>query len=534
MHVDKKTQKYDRQLRLWHANGQTALETAKVCLINGTATGCEILKDLVLPGIGSFTVVDGKIVDGSDVGNTFFLVPDSIGKSRAEVVTEFLQELNEDVKGFHLPENPIALIENQPEYFLQFSIVITTNIPEKPLLKLADTLWNAKIPLVVVRTVGFIGYFRIALPEHTIVETHPENILDLRLDVPFLSLKQYVKTYNFDTLDSMDHGHIPYVVILLKYLEQWKQDHDGKLPSTSAERNEFKQLIQSGKRNADEENFDEALSSAWKACTATKVPRQVEEIFKDSSCENITAESSNFWIIVRAIREFVSNEGLLPLAGSVPDMKAYTSGYVAMQNIYRQKAKEDISIVRVHVHDILTSIGRSIDSISDDEIDSCCKHASFIQVLRYRSLQEEYITDPKKSDIGRWLRDSQESIVNYVLIRAMDRFYESHNRYPDAATFFLEDDAEEASEEARSEFSTLKTYVNILLGEWDITNYPEHLDNYIHEICRAGGSELANIASLLGGMVSQEVIKLITRQYIPINNTIVFDGVKSTSSSYIL
>ncbi|CAG8581525.1 11232_t:CDS:10 [Funneliformis caledonium] len=492
MHVDKKTQKYDRQLRLWHASGQTALETAKVCLINGTATGCEILKDLVLPGIGSFTVVDDKIVDGSDVGNTFFLVPDSIGKSRAQAVTEFLQELNEDVKGFHFSENPIALIENQPEYFLQFSIVITTNIPEKPLLKLADTLWNAKIPLVVLRTVGFIGYFRIALPEHT--------------NVPFLSLEQYVKTFNFDTLDSMDHGHIPYVVILLKYLEQWKQDHDGKLPSTSAERNEFKQLIQSGKRNADEENFDEALSSAWRACTVTKVPRQVEEIFKDSSCENITSESSNFWIIVRAIREFVANEGqgLLPLAGSVPDMKAYTSGYVAMQNIYRQKAKEDISIVRAHVHDILTSIGRSVDSISDNEIDS------------------------------RWLRDSQENIVNYVLIRAMDRFYESHNRYPDAATFFLEDDAEEASEEARSEFSTLKTYVNLLLGEWDITNYPEHLDNHIHEICRAGGSELANIASLLGGMVSQEIIKLITRQYIPINNSIVFDGIRSMSSSYIL
>jgi len=52
--------------------------------------------------------------------------------------------------------------------------------------------------------------------------------------------------------------------------------------------------------------------------------------------------------------------------------------------------------------------------------------------------------------------------------------------------------------------------------------------------CRAGSSELANIASLLGGMVSQEVIKLITEQYIPMNNSVIFDGVRSTSSSYIL
>ncbi len=67
---------------------------------------------------------------------------------------------------------------------------------------------------------------------------------------------------------------------------------------------------------------------------------------------------------------------------------------------YRQKAKEDISAVRARVHDILTSIGRPVGSIPDDEIDSFCKHAAFIQVIRYRSLQEEYITDPKKLDIG--------------------------------------------------------------------------------------------------------------------------------------
>ncbi|CAJ0826705.1 16503_t:CDS:2 [Entrophospora sp. SA101] len=90
---------------LWQSEGQLALETAKVCLINGTSTGCEILKDLVLPGIGSFTVVDNKIVEGSDVGITFFLDTDCIGKNRAESVTQLLQELNEDVKGYYLSED---------------------------------------------------------------------------------------------------------------------------------------------------------------------------------------------------------------------------------------------------------------------------------------------------------------------------------------------------------------------------------------------------------------------------------------------
>ena len=37
--------------RLWGDHGQKKLESAKVCLINATALGTEILKNLVLPGM---------------------------------------------------------------------------------------------------------------------------------------------------------------------------------------------------------------------------------------------------------------------------------------------------------------------------------------------------------------------------------------------------------------------------------------------------------------------------------------------------
>jgi amyloid beta precursor protein binding protein 1 len=50
------------------------------------------------------------------------------------------------------------------------------------------------------------------------------------------------------------------------------------------------------------------------------------------------------------------------------------------------------------------------------------------------------------------------------------------------------------------------------------------------EITRAGGKELHNIASLAGGMVAQEIIKVLTAQYVPIDNCCLFDGVASRSS----
>jgi len=48
-----KEKKYDRQLRLWAANGQAALENAHILLLNsGSGTvGVETLKNLVLPGM---------------------------------------------------------------------------------------------------------------------------------------------------------------------------------------------------------------------------------------------------------------------------------------------------------------------------------------------------------------------------------------------------------------------------------------------------------------------------------------------------
>lgn len=107
--------KYDRQLRLWSSNGQEALENARLCLINATSTGTEILKNLVLPGtffisdkfmltqgIGGFTILDDKITNVEDVGVSFFLEESSIGRPRAEEACALIAEMNPDVKGGYL------------------------------------------------------------------------------------------------------------------------------------------------------------------------------------------------------------------------------------------------------------------------------------------------------------------------------------------------------------------------------------------------------------------------------------------------
>ena len=99
-----------------------------MCLIGATATATEILKSLVLPGVGRFTIVDGKKVTGEDIGNNFFLGHESINQSRGSVATRLLLELNPEVRGDCVDESAEQVLNNRPDFFTNFHLVIATEI----------------------------------------------------------------------------------------------------------------------------------------------------------------------------------------------------------------------------------------------------------------------------------------------------------------------------------------------------------------------------------------------------------------------
>lgn len=45
----------------------------------------------------------------------------------------------------------------------------------------------------------------------------------MRLDQPFDELKYFCNAIDLDKLSESDHSHMPYLVILYKYLEQWRK-----------------------------------------------------------------------------------------------------------------------------------------------------------------------------------------------------------------------------------------------------------------------------------------------------------------------
>ena len=54
------------------------------------------------------------------------------------------------------------------------------------------------------------------------------------------------------------------------------------------------------------------------------------------------------------------------------------------------------------------------------------------------------------------------------------------------------------------------------------------------ECVRYAGGEVHNIAAIIGGIGSQEVVKGITHQYIPLDNTYIYNGVSCIGATYAL
>lgn len=206
-------------------------------------------------------------------------------------------------------------------------------------------------------------------------------------------------------MDDEEHGHVPYVLLLLHYLKQWRDSHDGLAPQNYKEKSEFREIVRSGTRTNNpeggEENFEEAVSAVLKSLNPSQPSGAVKEAFSAAECQNLTGDvsacllispspaltiqqSTDFWIIANAIHQFYLQHGALPLPGSLPDMKARSADYIELQNIYKTKARSDVADVTDKVHSLLTQLGitRPVDP---KEVEAFCKSAGYVKLVRGRA-----------------------------------------------------------------------------------------------------------------------------------------------------
>lgn len=537
--------KYDRQLRLWGPHGQRNLMESNILLVNADAAGTETLKNLVLPGVGRFTVADDQIVSEADLGTNFFVTANDLGKSRAEVVTKLLCELNPDVTGIAQNGN---IQECCNEIFIKnFTLIILVNIPEILFLSLSKLCWQHNIPIILIKSYGLIGSCRIQLNNHNIIESKPDEgesrKPDLRISKPFIQLQNFTDSIDFSTLDGHALVHLPYIIILLKLLQEWCQmRNNGNLPTTFAEKGAFKQYVSEiantmksakGLKSSDGENWSEAIDNAYLAHYKGDLPWEAEGVMQRLNNPEFKP-NSDFDVMLCALKRFQnSHDNALPLSGIIPDVTASTTYFQNLQKAYHDKANEDRKKFNEYINEVINEYGLSpgLDGspiVNDSAIELFCKNVRNIRSVTTRSLDDER-TNPAADAITEAIFEpdvaedpKQNPILWYLALRGADRFYTNHGRYPGTGDMIRDrDDLWELIQVISNEY--LPSEGEVLADGLEGVLTIDHAT----EVTRYGACELHNVAALIGGVASQEAVKIITHQYMPLNNTFIYNGVAS-------
>lgn len=648
------TDKYDRQLRLWGTSGQRALENTLVVLFGTAASGTETLKNLVLPGVGSFLIIDddnsvvGKCISYETAGSDFatlkaqkspavtdslltfpshssnFFLPKGSVLSNAAKVCALLSELNPDVHGCHHTVPSLdgfdytsflkMLLKNPPSFDASTPtniIVIAADQPSVSFLPLSYACHAHSIPLVVVRSYGLLGWVRIqtASPYHAIIESKPAHrIPDLRLSAwpLFSGLKKVASSVqNLDEMeDTKDHSHVPFVVVLLQALEKWQKSVSAlsngvpekipRYPKSFSEKESFRKLVRDMAKNLSNElNFEEAIREAHLVWVDGRLSDDVklvlekidEDSFFDSAIQSdmdVEGESSSlkipshvlqFQLLALALKRFLKeNDDYPPLEGMIPDMTSDTARYVALQEAYQQQAEKDRSKITEIITSLLEECHQKSDGCDfhagvtmppDDDISTFCKNARYLRILETRPLYAEYgVQDPSSPVVLSLIKTlplhdmpnfdiiqsdarsdllvvdpydtdaTQTPMLWWIALRACDAFYDRHQHYPGKhdQKLALEADAKEV-------YRCMVEITNRLgLAECDIIK--EHLlhqdkgMDLAREVVRYNEAEIHNVAAVVGGVASQEVVKLISGQYVPLDDTYVYNGIASTAGVY--
>ncbi|KAH9912229.1 uncharacterized protein B0H18DRAFT_1055149 [Fomitopsis serialis] len=504
---DNKTRRYDRQLRLWAASGQNALEASRILILSSSATATAVLKNLVLPGIGHFTILDSALASPADAGNNFFLAgPSSIGKPRAQEAVPLLRELNDSVEGEAVVKDVHDLLKTDEgrAFVSGFSLVIAHNLRKDTLDELAKLLWAdlSNPSLLVVRSAGFLAEFFIQYHEQCVSQPHTdENVPSLRIIRPFPAIAKWASELDFDKLDPTDHGHVPFVIILLRAVEDWKKSHDGKLPATMPERKAFKAQIAAMRKKIDEENFDEAEAQAWRVWSDPPVPGAVQTLFGLTPLTPATPNAA-FHALLQTLNAFVAapdGPGCLPLSGALPDVHTDTESYVRLQTAYKDWAAVEKTRFKELLKEGFPALAPAID---DEDVDTFVKNAHHVRVLRGRRWGE---WDADKEALASSLSIFPRETATHLGLSALSTLL---NKAPDGSTVTVDG---------------LRAEVQQLVGQG--VALPKEVDNAIGELARAPTADLPNTAAFLGGMVAQEAIKMITKQYVPVNGFCVIDMV---------
>lgn len=220
-------------------------------------------------------------------------------------------------------------------------------------------------------------------------------------------------------------------------------------------------------------------------------------------------------------------------------MKAKSADYIQLQNVYKAKAREDLAEVVGKVRSLERETQRK-SAVDEQEIEAFCKGAAFVKLIKGRPIRIPNGSSPidwtdRAKYLCQELQNEESLLPIYLSFLAYDSFLEHQKNPPQRDTEAPATGQQDWENFAAGMTEATDGFLHSLQtsgGEFDTGPCKAKIERIVAELGRAAGAELHNISALTGGMVAQEAIKVLTKQYIPIHDTCVFDGIASKAAVF--
>jgi amyloid beta precursor protein binding protein 1 len=401
-----------------------------------------------------------------------------------------------------------------------------------------------------------------------------------------------VKQLDSKALGHVPYPVILYQALQRWYQQSPQQpEQPPKPPKTFAEKQKFVQIIKdmlssSSYAYADYLNFQEAVQNAYLAYTQIDVDIDALLVEAQTAAKankaTVTATSTGtnssnsrldeLVVILQAIQDFVlQHKGALPLAGrTLPDLPADTASYVQLQRIYRTQAQYDLQQLLQLIRSHIEKQQGATNMPSTETVMAVCQNLPHVQIYTSTTINDEFnrnkLSFPPPPQIVQELQmavmevsgdddDNDDNMENndddiplshtyemlplwwYWGVRACHDFFLEQGRYPgttgthtsDCTTKQMTKDTERVQS---LWLSLLETYQITIPSSSLASKSNDFAQKVAMEMVRYGAADVHNIAAVIGGVASQEAVKLITGQYVPLKNTYVYNGIASVGGVY--
>ncbi len=188
------SKRYDKQIKLPEVgiSGQEKLGKAKVLVIGAGGLGCPVLQNLAAAGVGCIGIVDGDVVEETNLHRQFLYTKEDCGKFKVTVAAEAISKQNPEVKV--IPYADYFTNNNAFQIVSDYQIIVdcTDTIPTRYLMN--DVALVKAIPMVYASIHKFEGQLSIFNynngPSYRCLfpENEPINTMDTCADLGVLGV----------------------------------------------------------------------------------------------------------------------------------------------------------------------------------------------------------------------------------------------------------------------------------------------------------------------------------------------------------